>query len=265
LISVVSVVSVTTQQSVNGYTRQRVTMAKCARASGRSGKIRVWNQRDFATFVGRIDEMGNSGIGGIGQGSNSANGGDANTNAQGAGNTGENTGANSASEFVSKADFDSLAKKLDDVLADNKRYRDARRKNGGSNESNSGGSTVGSTSTNDGDGAGDNAELSTLRSMLIDSNFRQSITSAATAAGAIIPDQFYRLLDRDEVEMDEIGNVKPNESKRVVEEYKKQHPQLFQTSNPGNINGGANGRGRGDSTDMNTLLRQGARRGSVAG
>lgn len=158
-----------------------------------------------------------------------------NQNSQGAGS---GDGSNDdAPQYVLKADFDTLATKLDAVLADNKRYRDDRRKQRGQNQGGNGGGQ-GDESRDDSDN-GTN-EMATLRNQLRQANFRTDITTAAIKAGALVPEDMHRLLSIDDadIDVDELGYVKNADA--AIAALKTSRPQYFGDGKP-TVNGGADG------------------------
>lgn len=178
------------------------------------------------------------------------------------GTTGQNAaaqGANAngnqnAAEYVSKADFDAFLKTHEEVLADNKKYREKLREGKTSGNSNSANSDSANSDSNGSD------EVTTLRTQLRMSNFDRDISRAADKAGCIISDTLYKLLDIDDY-ADEMGNVKKADA--VMEKLKKDNPNWFAAPKaPPNVNGGAGG-GGADPNDMNARIRQAAHRGRV--
>lgn len=179
--------------------------------------------------------MGNSGFGGgQGTGANGGNGTNNTGNGQGAG--GGEGSDDGAPQYVLKADFDTLVSKLDDVLKDNKRYRDERRqqRNQSQGSNDNGGGDDSRNGTNDNGGSN---EMATLRTQLRQANFRTDITTAAIRAGAIVPEDIHRLLSIDDgdIDVDDLGYVKNADA--VVAELKKNRPQYFGST----VNGGADG------------------------
>lgn len=87
------------------------------------------------------------------------------------------------------------------------------------------------------------------------------IAKAARALNAADPDDVVRLIDRDDLTIDDDGRVSNAES--VVRTFLRKKPHLVKAGG-GAADGGARGQsGRGSSTDMNDLLRGARRRGTV--
>ena len=88
------------------------------------------------------------------------------------------------------------------------------------------------------------------------------IVEAAKRLNAVDPEDVARLIDRKDLTIEEDGTA-PN-AEQVVRAFLKRKPHLVRTSAGGGADGGTRGSsGKGDSSDMNALLR-GARRGRVA-
>jgi hypothetical protein len=193
-----------------------------------------------------------------GQGQQGQQGQQSASQGQAGGNSGQSQGQNP--EYVTKADFDAIVTKLDEVLADNARYRSERRQ--GRQQGNSGeGSQQGNRNGDSGSSADNQTanELATMKAQLRTANFRNDITAAATRANAIIPERIWRLLDIEEAGADDLGYVK--DADKVIASLKKEAPQLFGATTQGSANGGnGSNQGNTDPNDMNAILRRDIRR-----
>lgn len=178
---------------------------------------------------------------------------------QGSGSQGTTNGQGSGTpEYVTKADYDALVSKLDDVISDNVRYRQERRQSSGNQGGNSSNNQNNQGSQNDATSKL-SGEMETLRAELRVERFTNAITSAATAAGALNPSRIARLLDINDV-ADEKGNVR--DAGKLIEKLKQSDPYLFGKVVQGGGDGGAgNGTNEGNQpTDMNAIMRREARR-----
>lgn len=186
-------------------------------------------------------------------------------NGQGNGSQGNSGQGNESPKYVTLEAFETLTTKLDDVLADNLRYRQERRQgkqgNSGQSTNQQGNNQNGNESGNTGNAntANVSAEVETLRQELRTERFRNDIISAATAAGALNPSRIPQILSMEDL-ADEKGNV-PNAAK-ALETLKKSDPYLFGRVVQGGGDGGAgNGDDQGTQPkSMNQLIRQAAKR-----
>lgn len=91
-----------------------------------------------------------------------------------------------------------------------------------------------------------------------DERTNEGIRAAARKLNAIDPDDVARLLDRENLQIDEDGT--PSNAETEVRAFLKKKPHLLRTSAGGGADGGNRGAsGKGDATDMNALLRGQAR------
>lgn len=201
----------------------------------------------FSPAAGQGQQQGGQGQQ-AGQGSNAGQG---------------NSGQGQESQFVTRADFDALSQKLEDVLADNARYRQERRQGrqsnngGGNNQQNGGNNGRGGNSDSGLDGNNGNDvsdQLTRMQTQLRTANFRNDITAAATRAGAVIPADLYKLIDIDDTDADDLGFVKSAD--KAVAELRKKMPALFNASVQGGADGGNGNNQSSNPANFNETLRR---------
>lgn len=173
----------------------------------------------------------------------------------------QSQGQSGSDQFVSKTDFDLLAAKLDDVLADNARYRQQNRSKGAN-----GGANGNQGVSQSGDSNAGNSDLekrvNDLTAKLTQANFRNDLSAAATRAGAHDPGDVATFISMDSLNPDDNGNVKPADADKAIAALKKTKPYLFGAVVQGGADGGAgNGsNGSANPNDMNSIIRGELRR-----
>lgn len=96
-----------------------------------------------------------------------------------------------------------------------------------------------------------------------DERTESAIEQAARRLNAADPADVARLIDRDDLTIEDDGT--PTNAEAVVRAFLKKKPHHLKTSAAGGADGGSRGSsGKGDGADMNSLLRN-ARRGRTAG
>lgn len=95
-----------------------------------------------------------------------------------------------------------------------------------------------------------------------DERTNADIEKAARALNAADPEDVVRLIDRDDLTIDEDGRAANAEA--VVRAFLKRKPHLVKASGGGADGGNRGSAGRGSGNDMNDILRSARRRGTAA-
>ena len=91
-----------------------------------------------------------------------------------------------------------------------------------------------------------------------DERTTEGLRAAARRLNAIDPDDVARLLDRDDLQIDDDGT--PSNAEAVVRAFLRKKPHLVRAGGGGGADGGTRGAsGKGDASDMNALLRNASR------